>query len=159
MYSGLHPTLSSRADSRTDSRVWPKVTQLVESRSSKTEGLILLSGQEFSCFLSLDCRVLSSLTWSGQRLLLFFLMALPPHPQPPATAPPGVERGPTLGVSLGCVTLVAWSSCPGSHSAPEAETTEVQGLAQGQPKVSGRSELGTLVSNHRPVACLLRSHT
>lgn len=139
-------------------RVWPKVTQLVESRSSKTEGLILLSGQEFlSCFLSLDCRVLSSLTWSGQRPAAFFLMALPPHPQPPATAAPGVERRPTLGVSPGCVTLAAWSSCLQPGFCPEAETTEVQGLAQGQPKVSGRSELGTLVSNHRPVACLLRS--
>lgn len=135
-----------------------KVTQLVEPRSSKTEGLILLSGQEFlSCFLLLDCRVLSSLTWSGQCPAAFFLMALPPHPQPPATAAPGVERGPTLGVSPGCVTLAAWSSCLQPGFCPEAETTEVQGLAQGQPKVSGRSGLGTLVSNHRPVACLLRS--
>lgn len=79
-----------------------KVTQLVEPRSSKTEGLILPAGQEFlSCFLSLDCRVLPSLTWSGQCPAAFFLMDLPTHPQPPATAAPSVERGPMLGVSLG----------------------------------------------------------
>lgn len=50
-----------------------KVAQLVEPRSSKTEGLILPAGQEFlSCFLSLDCRVLPSLTWSGQCPAAFF---------------------------------------------------------------------------------------
>ena len=93
-----------------------KVTQLVEPRSSDTESLVLPSGQEFlSCFLSLDCRVLSSLTWSGQCPAAPFLMDLPPHPQPPATAAPSVERGPMLGVSLGlcdpgCLVLLpaAW---------------------------------------------------
>lgn len=161
--SGLHPTLYSKALSQDK---WLAQGYTASKWQCWDLNPGLLTRRALFCLLFRNFFPASShLTVGSCPVPLGMASALPPlsgqaslPPWLPAAGHTQRGEGAHMGRwAWGCVTLAAWSSClqPGFY--PEAESTEAQGLGQGHPAVPGGSELCTLVSNSRPVACWLRS--